>query len=201
MKRRGRYHLVDTRIAVFIFVPTVPQIITQQVVQTVEQVPVFFVFYPSFRIGHLSLGLDSVFVFCLVYQVFRQFAAPQLAFWLTFDTSSQAAIVASIEPNRSKLRSDDWSARSSMMMTESFQNRNVPATLLIWQCSSSTSPHCLMTMRIVFHVDSFRLFKVLRTTTARISGKRIQLLTSHTLETNDLPPPATPPPNSSCGIF
>ena len=46
---------------------------------------------------------------------------------------------------------------------------------------------------MVFHVDSFRLFSVLRATTARISGKRMQLLTNHTLETNDLPPPAGKP--------
>lgn len=58
-----------------------------------------------------------------------------------------------------------------------------------------------MTMRMVFHVDSFRLFSVLRATTARMSGKRMQLLTNHTLETNDLPPPAAPPPKTNCGMF
>lgn len=78
----------------------------------------------------MSSIFDTLNVSCVFQR--RRENSTSMAFWLTSDTSSQAAIVASIEPNRSKLGSDGWSAKSSMMMTESFQNRSVPATLLMW---------------------------------------------------------------------
>ena len=47
------------------------------------------------------------------------------------DTSSMNAIVYSEDPKRSKLGSEGKSTISCMMMTESFQNVNIPSRLFI----------------------------------------------------------------------
>ena len=78
MKHCRRYHLVVSRIAVFVLVPTIPQVVAEQVVQAVGQVAVLLVFHTGLRVGHFLLGLGAVLIFLLVYQILCQLAASQV---------------------------------------------------------------------------------------------------------------------------
>ena len=111
-------------------------------------------------------------------------------------------MVASVEPNRPKSGAEGRSVKSSMIITlvvpEAERARHVvDVVVLVFH----RPPHCLMTVRIVFYVDSFRLLSVLRAAAARRSGKRLQPFTSQTLDAKNLPLPAAPPPSTSCGMF
>ena len=102
------------------------------------------------------------------------------------DVSSTNTIVASIEPKREKSKSAGRSAISFIMITDSFQKVIVPSMLFMQKFSSSFNPHSFITFLIVMKVDSFRDLMVLRATTARMFGNRIQLLTNHALPIYEL---------------
>jgi len=102
------------------------------------------------------------------------------------DASSTNTIVASIEPKREKSKSAGRSAISFIMITDSFQKVIVPSMLFMQKFSSSFNPHSFITFLIVMKVDSFRDLMVLRATTARMFGNRIQLLTNHALPIYEL---------------